>query len=112
MVYYIMELEKTPMNLNRIPPTVTASFIVFLALAGCLRLGSNDSDRKTPEATIRGEVAELIKLYRLCLQKNEETPAKARDNCGIYREAIKELAPEGQRSVVADLLDRLSDKIR
>jgi len=83
-----------------------------LALSGCFRFGSNDSDRKAAETSIRGEVAEIVKLYRLCLQKNEETPAKARDNCGIYKDAIKELAPEGQRSIVADLLDRLSDKTR
>lgn len=93
--------------------TVWVMAAIFVGmLSGCFRFGSNDSDRKTADAAIRGEVAEIVKLYRLCLQKNEETPAKARDNCGIYKEAIKELAPEGQKSIVADLLDRLSDKNR
>jgi hypothetical protein len=91
---------------------VSVAVLFVLTLSGCFRFGSSDSDRKTTEATIRGEVAEIVKLYRLCLQKNEETPAKARENCGIYKDAIKELAPEGQRSIVADLLDRLNDKGR
>jgi hypothetical protein len=86
--------------------------ILAFTLSGCFQFGSKDSDRKAADAAIRGEVAEIVKLYRLCLQKNEETPAKARDNCGVYKDAIKDLAPEGQKSIVADLLDRLSDKDR
>jgi hypothetical protein len=79
--------------------------LALLTLPGCFGRNSKDSEG----ATMRSEVAELTKLYRLCLQKNEETPEKAKANCGIYKEAIENLAAEGRRALIPDLLDRLSD---
>ena len=73
-----------------------------LALPGCVSLGG-DSYR----GTVRKEVAELLKSYRKCLQKYEDQPAKARESCGVYREAMQELAPPDQRRSVGDFLDRL-----
>ena len=72
-----------------------------VALTGCISLGG-DSYR----STVRKEVAELLRSYRKCLQKYEDQPAKARDTCGVYREAIQELAPPDQRRTVGDFLDR------
>ncbi|MEO5955532.1 MAG: hypothetical protein ABIR36_07575 [Nitrospiraceae bacterium] len=52
----------------------------------------------------------MAKLYRLCLQKNEDSPVKARENCGLYKDAIRDLAPDNMRTIVAEVLDRLRDK--
>lgn len=84
--------------------------LVSLASAGCLSLG--DREKEEDATTIRREVAELVKVYRLCLQKNEEDPAKAREQCSLYRDAIRDLSPDAQKSIVAELLDRLRDKTR
>jgi len=80
--------------------------LVGLVLPGCF--GRNAQDNTS--ATIRKEVAELAKLYRQCLQKYEDTPEKARANCGTYKSAIEDLAAEGRREMLPDLLDRLSDR--
>lgn len=84
--------------------------LVGLAAAGCLNLG--DREKEEDATTIRREVAELVKLYRLCLQKNEENPSKAREQCSLYRDAIRDLSPDAQKSIVAELLERLRDKTR
>ncbi|MBA3967243.1 MAG: hypothetical protein H0X47_16015 [Nitrospirales bacterium] len=62
------------------------------------------------EKAIDGEVAEMVKLYRMCLQKNEDAPAKAKENCGLYKDAIRDLAPDNMRTIVAELMERLRDK--
>lgn len=80
--------------------------ILGLSLAACA------GQREEEATSLRQEVAEFVKLYRLCLQKNEENPAKAREHCALYRDAIRDLSPEGQKSIVAELLDRLRDKTR
>jgi hypothetical protein len=49
-------------------------------------------------------------LYRICLQKHEDAPMKAKENCGMYKEAIRDLAPDNMRTVLAEVLDRLRDK--
>lgn len=89
--------------------------VLVTGLPGCLSFGaSNDADtlasRRAAEAAIYREVAEMAKLYRLCLQKNEDSPVKARENCGLYKDAIRDLAPDNMRTIVAEVLDRLRDK--
>jgi len=90
--------------------------IVMLAgLPGCLSFGSGDdsntkASRGAAETAIYREVAEMVKLYRVCLQKNEDNPAKARESCGLYKDAIRDLAPDNMRTIVAEVLDRLRDK--
>ena len=90
--------------------------VVGLAgLPGCLSFGGGDNSdtrasRNAAETAISREVAELVKLYRVCLQKNEENPVKARENCGMYKDAIRDLAPDNMRTIVAEVLDRLRDK--
>ena len=37
---------------------------------------------------------------------------KAKENCGVYKDAIGDIAPDNQKSVVAELLDRLRDKVQ
>ncbi len=92
--------------------------VVLLAgLPGCLSfgLGGNESSdtkaaKSTAETAIYGEVAEMVKLYRICLQKNEDNPVKARENCGMYKDAIRDLAPDNMRTIVGEVLDRLREK--
>ncbi|MEP6935760.1 MAG: hypothetical protein ABI988_17770 [Nitrospirota bacterium] len=90
-------------------------FVGLAGLPGCLSFGSGDNSdtkasRNAAETAISREVAEMVKLYRVCLQKNEENPVKARENCGMYKDAIRDLAPDNMRTIVAEVLDRLRDK--
>jgi hypothetical protein len=80
--------------------------LLLLATAGCFNRHSKDNT----SATMRAEVAELAKLYRQCLQKYEDAPDKAKANCTVYKEAVQDLAAEGRREMLPDLLDRLSDR--
>ena len=91
--------------------------VLFAALPGCLRLGfgsGDDSDtrvsKNAAEAAISREVTEMVKLYRLCLQKHEDNPVKAKENCGMYKDAIRDLAPDNMRTIVAEVMDRLRSK--
>lgn len=89
--------------------------VILVGLPGCIRFGYlDDSDtkasRNVAENAIYLEVAEIVKLYRVCLQKNEDNPVKARENCGMYRDAIRDLAPDNLRTIIAEMLERLRDK--
>jgi hypothetical protein len=89
--------------------------VALVGLPGCIRFGVDDnSDTKASknvaENAIYREVAEIVKLYRVCLQKNEDNPVKAKENCGLYKDAIRDLAPDNMRTIVAEMLDRLRDK--
>ena len=89
--------------------------VVLVGLPGCLRFGfDRDSDtnasKNVAENAVYREVAEMVKLYRVCLQKNEDNPVKARENCGMYKDAIRDLAPDNTRTIVAEILERLRDK--
>lgn len=80
-------------------------------LSGCLSFESTDgsntkASKNVGETVIYQEVAEIVKLYRGCLQKNEENPVKARENCALYKEAIRDLAPDNVRTVIDRLRGR------
>ena len=87
---------------------VVTLFMLAL-LPGCLNVAL---DKKASETTLRQEVAMLVKQYRLCLQKYEDNPTVAKERCGVYREAIKDLGPEAQRSLVSELLDQIEVKVK
>jgi hypothetical protein len=89
--------------------------VVLAGLPGCLSFGGGDdsntkASRNAAETAIYREVAEMVKLYRTCLQKNEDNPVKARESCGMYKDAIRDLAPDNMRTIVGEVLDRLRDK--
>jgi hypothetical protein len=89
--------------------------MLLAGLPGCINFGSrDDSDtresKRAAETAIYREVAEMVKLYRVCLQKNEDNPVKAKENCAVYREAIRDLAPDNMRTIVGEVLDRIRDK--
>lgn len=89
--------------------------VVVAGLPGCLSIGGGDdfntkASKNAAETAIYREVAEMVKLYRICLQKNEDNPVKARENCGMYKDAIRDLAPDNMRTIVGEVLDRLREK--
>ncbi len=81
----------------------------IMTLPGCLHFDL-DGPSGGDSTTVKREVAELVRQYRLCLKKYEDNPAKARENCGVYRDAIRDLGPDAQKSLLVELLDRLQDK--
>ena len=88
--------------------------VLLLGLSGSFSFGSNGTlDREGPgtvvETAMDREMAELVKLYRLCLQKHEDTPTKAKENCVMYKDAIREFAPDNLRTILAELLNGLQD---
>jgi hypothetical protein len=86
------------------------TILQLTSLSGCLSYEHTKAD--SPGVRIENEVGELVKLYRMCLQKYEAEPVKAKENCAGYRDAIRDLAPDSKKSVVAELLDRLGSKGR
>jgi hypothetical protein len=89
--------------------------VVLAGLPGCISFGGKEDDtsrasRHAAETAVYREVAEMVKLYRVCLQKNEDSPVKAKENCGMYKEAIRDLAPDNMRTILAEVLDRLREK--
>jgi hypothetical protein len=76
---------------------------VFL-LSGCFSLGSNDKGGY--HAALDKELAEMLKSYRLCLQKHEEAGADAKHKCEAYREALRDLAPK----TLSERLERVFDR--
>ncbi len=44
-------------------------------------------------ADIRSETADLIRAYRLCMEKYEKDPAKAREYCAGYSHTLREIQP-------------------
>lgn len=89
--------------------------VLLTGLPGCISFGGSDdantkASKSAAETAIYREVAEMVKLYRICLQKNEDNPVKARESCGMYKDAIRDLAPDNMRTIVAEVLDRLREK--
>ena len=89
---------------------LAGAVMMSMLLSGCLSLDRNESKKSAAATTIQMEVAELVRSYRLCLEKHEDNPIKAKESCGMYKEAIRDLAPDNQKSIVAELLDLLRDK--
>jgi hypothetical protein len=84
------------------PLILVLGVMLLGGLPGCLSIGGGQTSettasRNAAETAIYREVAEMVKLYRGCLQKNEDNPVKARENCAVYKEAIRDLAPDNMR---------------
>lgn len=50
------------------------------------------------DTALRNEAAQLTKAYRLCLQKYEGAPAKAKEQCSPYTQALHEIELKVQES--------------
>ena len=46
---------------------------------------------KKGTADIREETADLLRAYRLCLQRYEAEPPKAKEYCGPYTQSLREI---------------------
>ena len=53
---------------------------------------------KKGAADVREETAEMMRAYRLCLQRYEEDPPKAKAHCAPYTQSLREV--EIRREVV------------
>jgi hypothetical protein len=78
----------------------------LLSLSGCISFDRGNRGDPYQQA-VRKELAELVKAYRVCLQKYEDNPTKAKESCGVYRDAIHDLAPTHDRRTIGEALDRL-----
>lgn len=57
-----------------------------------------DYRMKKGAADVREETAEMMRAYRLCLQRYEEDPPKAKGHCAPYTQSLREV--EIKREVV------------
>ena len=48
-------------------------------------------------ADVKKEQAELMRAYRLCLQKYENDPPKAREYCAPYTQSLREIDVKSSR---------------
>jgi len=88
--------------------TTTLLFLTLAmgAISGCApQYGQEDCDtlhgvharmcqeyrQRKADVEVRQETANLLKAYRLCLQKYEGEPAKAKENCSVYTQALHEI---------------------
>jgi hypothetical protein len=46
---------------------------------------------KKGTADVREETAEMMRAYRLCLQRYEGEPPKAKERCGPYTQSLREV---------------------
>jgi hypothetical protein len=51
--------------------------------------------QRKADAELRQETAELVKAYRICLQKYENDPEKAKTQCAVYTQALHEVEIKG-----------------
>ena len=82
--------------------------LFFVGIGGCVGLaqyGKTDCDtlrgrtarmcqeyhQRKADVQIRQETGKLLKAYRQCLQKYEDNPTKAKENCSIYTHALREI---------------------
>jgi uncharacterized protein YqeY len=92
--------------------TCLALGLLFLSGSGCFTSSRDHGDPY--QQAVKKELAELVKSYRVCLQKYEDNPSKAKESCGVYRDAIHDLAQTNDRRTIGEILDRifLSEKGR
>ncbi len=79
--------------------------LMFVSTVGCTYGQSSDCSsyvgdfaiqcqayqQRKADTEVRQETANLLKAYRLCLQKYENDPAKAKENCSVYTQALHEI---------------------
>jgi hypothetical protein len=94
-----MAVAVKPQGKSRGALVLVMGGVLLAGLSGCLRLGFGEggaaetrASKSAGESAISREVAEMVKLYRICLQKHEDDPVKAKESCGMYKDAIRDLA--------------------
>ena len=67
----------------------------YNAFAGHVALQCQEYRKLEADAALRNEAAQLLKAYRLCLAKYDGDPAKAKENCAVYTQALHEIEIKG-----------------
>ena len=75
---------------------IRSTLLVSLAISAALwALGGcqyyEDYRVKKATADLKEEQAELLHAYRLCLEKYQDDPPKAKEYCGPYTQRLREL---------------------
>jgi hypothetical protein len=87
-------------------------FLVSLFIVGCNYGQSSDCSgyvgdyaiqcqayhQRKADTAVRQETANILKAYRICLQKYEDDPAKAKEHCAVYTQALHEIELKMQTS--------------
>lgn len=60
-------------------------------LSGKDALRCIDYRQRKANAEISGEVSELLKGYRRCIQKHEGDIGKAKESCAVYRDVLEQI---------------------
>ena len=71
-----------------------------IAMNGCYWLIDreiSDTNRAKASADIAEQQASIIKLYRGCLEKYQDDPAKAKANCEHYTQALHSVDVRGMK---------------
>jgi hypothetical protein len=63
--------------------------VMLCGLVGCQYY--EDFRVKKATADLKEEQAELLHAYRLCLEKYQDEPPKAKEFCGPYTQRLREL---------------------
>ncbi len=69
--------------------SLTLLGFILLTFSGCVYY--EEFRQRKADADVREETAALMKQYRLCVQKYESEPAKAREYCEAYGQALHQL---------------------
>jgi hypothetical protein len=71
--------------------------LAFAGLAGCASACAEAECSKaaSERARLNQELAQFVKAYRVCLQKYEGDPDKAREICAVYTQALSAMEQKG-----------------
>ncbi|MBI5855828.1 MAG: hypothetical protein HZB35_11510 [Nitrospirae bacterium] len=79
--------------------TLTAGRMVLLVLVGALAGCHYYEEFRVLQGTadIKSEQADMMRAYRLCLQKYEADPPRAKEYCAPYTQSLREIEIRSQR---------------
>jgi len=66
-----------------------SAIVILVGQAGCQWY--EDYRMKKGTADIRQETAEMMRAYRVCLQRYEAEPPKAKEHCAPYTQSLREV---------------------
>ena len=72
-----------------------------IAMSGCVGWDPSDPEALRPINTANAKIAEeqaaILKLYRVCLEKYQDDPVKAKANCEHYTQALHSVDVRGMK---------------
>jgi hypothetical protein len=73
--------------------TIIVIVALSLSMSGCIAYSR--WQESSANADILAERAAILKLYRLCLEKNQDDPAKAKSQCEHYTQSLQAIDVRG-----------------